>query len=295
MDGCRIFPVFSAYDNIIFKTLLIHCVHSSSLVRTRSEVTRNRTMSQVRRTSRLPFVGMRILVTGASSGLGYQCALALAVRGATVVLVARRRGRLEKLRAKARNLAGRTLVVTGDLARVGEITRLSGAVIREIGGIDILVNNAAVYMEDSEIVATNLDDWMRFMNTNLRAPYLLCRAFVPGMVARGYGRVINILSAKGELGGAGAYRISKIGLEVLTAVLARELRGTGVATLGINPGWMRTEMSESGNSPRGVAKATIDLLELGKNVPNGAIFDLRRRGRKFYFYPRRAARSRYGP
>jgi len=238
---------------------------------------------------------MRILVTGASSGLGYQCALALAVRGATVVLVARRRGRLEKLRAKARNLAGRTLVVTGDLARVGEITRLSGAVIREIGGIDILVNNAAVYMEDSEIVATNLDDWMRFMNTNLRAPYLLCRAFVPGMVARGYGRVINILSAKGELGGAGAYRISKIGLEVLTAVLARELRGTGVATLGINPGWMRTEMSESGNSPRGVAKATIDLLELGKNVPNGAIFDLRRRGRKFYFYPRRAARSRYGP
>ncbi len=240
------------------------------------------------------FSDKRVVVTGASSGLGAQCALEFARKGAAVVAVARRKSRLVKLEKAIRAAGGSAISVVADLSRCADVRRVCRRIETELGGADILINNAGTYLAGQSLVETDLSQWTELMHTNLRAPYLLCRSLVPGMVSRGYGRIINVTSATKTLEGIGIFRISKIGLEVLSAVLAAELRDTGVTATAFNPGWMKTETSSDGRSPRSVARALVELVKRDSSFPNGNFIDLEWFGRAYSLRRRVPGHGRFG-
>ena len=153
------------------------------------------------------------------------------------------------LQREIQETGGRALFIRTDLSKRSDIAKLSSDVKRSLGGLDVLVNNGATYWSGPLLVQTPPSDWATMLNTNLRAPYLLARAFAPGMVEQGHGRIVNIISATSHVNGIGCFRISKISLEVLTSVLAAELQEYGVATTALNPNWFRSDHSLSGPSP----------------------------------------------
>jgi NAD(P)-dependent dehydrogenase (short-subunit alcohol dehydrogenase family) len=238
--------------------------------------------------------GKAVLVTGASCGLGAECAKHFARAGAIVLMVARRKSRLLRNMRAIRSCGGEANCVVADLTRLRDLDRVHETATKYFGQIDILINNAAAYEEGNSLIETSINEWSRMMNTNLRAPYLLCRAFLPRMLDRGYGRVINITSATSHLSGVGPFRISKVALEVLTAVLADEVEGSGVTVTGFNPNWMKSETSLSGRSPRGAARAIIELVQQRPTLLNGKIYDLRWEGRKYQICKRLHGRGQYG-
>ncbi len=214
--------------------------------------------------------------------------------GATVVIVARRQSRLKRLAERISMSGVDPVAITADLRKPFDINQLRLIVNKNLGGCDILINNAGVYLGDCPVFETNLEDWTHVIDTNLRAPYLLCRCFVQGMLKRGHGRIINIISGTRDLEGVGVFRISKIGLEVLTLVLAKELEGCGVAVTAFNPGWMKTETSSSGRSPRGAARAITELVQRQAKALNGRRIDLRWIGRSYQLRTRAKERGRFG-
>lgn len=171
--------------------------------------------------------------------MGAECAKQFALAGAIVLLVARRESRLIRNVRLIRRCGGEANYVVADLRRLRDINRIQKAATNYFGAADILINNAAAYEEGKSLIEIGVDEWTRMIDTNLRAPYLLCRAFLPQMLERGYGRVIKIISATSHLSGVGPFRISKVGLEVLTAVLAAEVDGSGVTVTAFNPNWIK--------------------------------------------------------
>lgn len=149
----------------------------------------------------------RALITGASSGLGAATAQALAARGVEVLLVARRGGRLRRLRAEIARRGGVADFLRVDLAHEGELRALA-TWVRRLGGVDLLINNAGAYLGGVTTWETPPDSWNRLLAVNLRAPFLLCRACVPLMRKQNGGRIINVISATRELSEIGAFRVS---------------------------------------------------------------------------------------
>lgn len=238
--------------------------------------------------------GKRVVITGASSGLGAECAIAFANLGATVVMVARSQRRLQRLAQRISRSRVNPLAIAADVRRPADVSRIRTLVDGKLGGCDMLINNAGVYLGDCPVAETNLDDWTDVIDTNLRAPYLLCRCFIQGMLKRGYGRIINIISGTSDLERVGVFRISKIGLEVLTLVLAAELEGSGVAAAAFNPGWMKTKTSSSGRSPKGAARAITEMVQRQGELLNGSRIDLRWIGRRYQLRTRGTDRGRFG-
>lgn len=210
------------------------------------------------------------------------------------MLVARRESRLIKNVRAIKKSGGSANYVAADICRPREVNRIHKTAREYFGAVDILINNAAVYEEGNPLIDTSVDDWGRMMNTNLRAPYLLCRAFLPQMLDRGYGRIVNIISATSHLCGVGAFRISKVGLEVLTAVLAAEVAESGVTLTAFNPNWMRSETSYSGRCPSGAARAIVELVQQRPARLNGKILDLEWKGRKYRISTRPPGSGQYG-
>lgn len=241
-----------------------------------------------------PLSDKRVIVTGASAGLGEQIAIVFAKLGATVVIVARRQTRLINLMRRIVADGGRGFLIRADLTKTNDIKTITSIVNNRLHGCDILINNAGVYLGEAPLTKTDLQDWNSVIDTNLRAPYLLCKALVPGMISQNSGLIINIISATTDLEGVGLFRISKIGLEVLTAVLAAELEGTAVAALAFNPGWMKTETCLSGRSPRGAARALAELVQRKPASLNGRFVDLKWTGRKYRFTNRQAGQGQFG-
>jgi NAD(P)-dependent dehydrogenase (short-subunit alcohol dehydrogenase family) len=179
--------------------------------------------------------GKVVLVTGSGRGFGRSMAIAYGREGATVVSVARTRSELEGTAEAIRTHGGEAMPVFVDLALEGEIHRLRDVVLGAYGGLDILVNNAATSTWKT-VEETTLEDWDRTMAVNLRAPFLLSKAFLPAMKARGGGSIINVSSKSAEMGfvAESAYCPSKYGLEGLTQCLALELKPRNVAVNSLN-------------------------------------------------------------
>jgi NAD(P)-dependent dehydrogenase (short-subunit alcohol dehydrogenase family) len=187
------------------------------------------------------------VVTGAGAGLGRAVALNFAAEGARVVGVSIDADELEGLRAVA---AERGLSIQTELADVGDperTERLAADVHARLGAVDVLVNNAGIIIV-RPIGETSVEDYDRVLATNLRGPFLYCRAFLGPMVTRASGTIINVSSQSGIKGfvGESAYCPSKFGLEGLTRTLALELEGSGVRAVIVTPGApMHTPMSET--------------------------------------------------
>lgn len=182
----------------------------------------------------------RILVTGASRGLGRSMAKRFSAEGARVILTARDETRLNSV---ASDLSGDSLVVPADVREADAVEQVIKRAVCEFGGIDTLVNNAGVSLlglQDSRksLVDITESEWMTVTEINLKGAYLFTHNTLPHMYKQGAGNVINISSGLGQraIAGAGPYVSSKWGLEGLTRVIALEGREYGVNANALRPG-----------------------------------------------------------
>ncbi|HKU98700.1 MAG TPA: SDR family oxidoreductase [Vineibacter sp.] len=187
--------------------------------------------------------GRVAVVTGASRGLGLDFAKTLAGAGATVVCVARTQAALRAAADGIRADGGAADAVAFDVTDEAAITASIADVIARHGRIDVLVNNAGILYR-TPVVETTTEDWRRVLDTDLTAGFLLARAVGRHMLARQYGRIVNIASVMGVLGRAtvGGYVAAKHGLIGLTKTLAAEL-GPAVTVNCLSPGYIRTELN----------------------------------------------------
>jgi short-subunit dehydrogenase len=187
--------------------------------------------------------GMKVLITGASSGVGAALARQLATQGAVVGLVARRRDRLAEVLADCRKQAPASAMWVADLADTAAAGRLAGEVWDALGGIDVLVNNAAI-PKRRVITALVPAEVEAVMRVNFFAPVQLTLALLPRMLAHGAGMIVNVSSVGGRLGiiHEAAYCASKFALCGWSESMAVDLHGTGVSVKLIEPGPVDTEI-----------------------------------------------------
>ena len=182
------------------------------------------------------------LVTGATSGIGLAIAKALRARGVHVVVVARTRERLAQV---ARDMEAKPLVA--DVTRVDDVDRVANHVSAEFGDAPDIVINAAGAFALAAVAETDVVMFDAMLATNLRAPFLLTRAFLPRMLERRSGEIVSIGSVAGRQAfvGNGAYSAAKFGLRGWHQVLEQELRGTGVRATLIEPAATDTPLWDS--------------------------------------------------
>jgi NAD(P)-dependent dehydrogenase (short-subunit alcohol dehydrogenase family) len=189
--------------------------------------------------------GKVALVTGAGAGLGRAVALGLAGEGARVFAISIVRAELDELAATAAASGLAMETIEADVGDEDDTRRVAETVLEGEGRLDVLVNNAGV-IAVKPIEETEPAEWDRILRTNLRGPYLYCRAFVPAMKLLNDGTIINVTSMSGVMGfvGEAAYCPSKFGLEGLTQTLALELAPWHIRVCSVHPGVaMRTPMS----------------------------------------------------
>jgi NAD(P)-dependent dehydrogenase (short-subunit alcohol dehydrogenase family) len=190
--------------------------------------------------------GRVAVVVGASRGLGRDLACALAERGANIVLAGRTRASLdETLRLVSSGTGTDALVAPTDVSERGDVDRLRDLTERRFGRADVLINCAGVFGPLRRITQSDPDEWARTLSVNCVGPYLTCRAFAPGMIAGGWGRIVNISSAAPLYPPSAvdsAYATSKAALNRMTRHLAVELAGTGVTANVMHPGSLKTKM-----------------------------------------------------
>jgi NAD(P)-dependent dehydrogenase (short-subunit alcohol dehydrogenase family) len=186
------------------------------------------------------------IVTGGGRGIGEAVARALTARGLQVTVFARSRGELERLVASG----GAALAVAGDVSREADVARLLAAHEARLGPCDLLVNGAGILVR-GEVEALDPARWRECLEVNLTGAFLCARAVVPGMKARGRGRVVSVASISATLGtpAASAYNASKWGLLGLVKSLAEELRPHGVQSVAVSPGSTDTAMLRQTSFP----------------------------------------------
>lgn len=229
---------------------------------------------------------MRALVTGAGAagGIGLACARALAVAGHELIIA----GASGRIHARAAELQAEGIAVTafqGDLTDAATVGRLA-----DLGPVDILVNNAGMGMQGApqkirDFAKADLDAWRREFDLSLTTAVLVTRAFLPGMIERGFGRVVMMASVTGPLvsvTGSSAYSAAKAAMVGLTHTLALEVAKDGVTVNAVAPGWIATEATQRGEyaaarkspmgragTPEEVAACVGFLASTGASYVNG--------------------------
>ena len=243
-------------------------------------------------TNRLDLEGQRAVVTGAAQGIGRAVTERLLESGAAVALWD---SDPETLEATCRELAarGRVHPIEVDVTDAGAVTEAAAATEAALGGIDVLVNNAGISGPNMPTWEYPLEDWRRVMAIDLDGVFHCCRAVLPGMIERDYGRVVNVASIAGKEGNpnAPAYSAAKGGVIALTKSLGKELAGYDIAVNCVTPAAARTrifdQMSEQqidymlSKIPRGrfvtveeIAALIAWLCTRECSFSTGAVFDI---------------------
>lgn len=229
--------------------------------------------------------GIRAVVTGASSGIGELLARRMAARGAEVVLVARRRDRLEQVAREIRAGGGTAHVAPCDVADRDSVFATARDVEQRLGDVDLLVNNAG-YGGHRSFLEWDLDDLERLMRVNYLGTAYWTRALLPNMLQRRRGWLVFMASVAGRLGvpGESAYCASKFAVVGLAEALATEVEPLGIEVLTVCPGAVRTPFFDDEALRRMPDVARRRMVEPGPLVD--AILNALERGKAEITYPR---------
>ncbi|MHB1935297.1 MAG: SDR family oxidoreductase [Acidobacteriaceae bacterium] len=213
-----------------------------------------------------PLTGQIAIVTGASRGIGAAIARKLASLGAQVVVTARDKEQLNQVVAEIAAAGGRAEAHTCDLAQPEQIETFARLILETHGHCEILVNNAGVGWFQGPLHETPLETWEHLFAINLRAPYLMLRAFAPAMIAARRGHIVNIssLAGKNPVPNGAAYAATKSGLNGLMVSAAEELRQHQVRVSLVAPGTVRTEFGSGQSSQKSAlgAIAPDDIADI---------------------------------
>jgi 2-hydroxycyclohexanecarboxyl-CoA dehydrogenase len=222
----------------------------------------------------MTLVGKTVIVTGAGSGVGSGLVAGFCADGANVVGF----GRTEKTLADCadKHGKGRMHAVVGDVARQADVDRLFAEATQRYGRVDILINNAAIYPRKLFLEAP-IDEWAHTLEVNVIGMARCCHAALPGMLQRGYGRILNLGSFawKGPIATASGYSVSKAAVSALTKSIAAEIDRGRYPDVLVNeflPGIVRTSMSESGIDAMDVYPHAKAIATLPAGGPTGETF-----------------------
>jgi len=213
-----------------------------------------------------------VLVTGAGRGIGRAVALAFAFEGAKVALVGRTKKTLSDVQKELKELGASSAVLPGDVSDEGVVSRVVAAAEQQLGPVDVLVNNAGIFTV-APVEKMDAAVFDRVLAVNLRGPFLMSRAVLPGMKTRRRGHIVNVASTAGRRGfaGGGAYCASKFGLAGLSEAMMYEARTSDVRVSVVYPSTVATDLVRKAGmtfdekkaiQPEDVAAGIVALVKL---------------------------------
>lgn len=225
------------------------------------------------------------VVTGSNRGLGFETCRQLAKKNFQVILTSRDESKgktaVDKLREEGLDIVYHPL----DIINIESINEFKNFIYHNFSRLDVLVNNAGVNLDNrgdlgygESIFNLTIEILHKTMETNVYGPLILCQTMIPLMIENKYGRIINVSSGMGQFSimgsGYSAYRISKTAINVLTCILAAELKDKNILVNSVCPGWVKTDMGGS-DAPQTVEEGvytTIWLATLPDDGPTGKFF-----------------------
>lgn len=204
------------------------------------------------------------LVTGASRGIGKAVALALADKGFTVVInYAGSYDAAEAVKAEIESKGGKALTLQGDVSKAEDVDRIFSTIKKELGGLDVLVNNAGIN-RDALLIRMKENQWDDVINTDLKSDFLTIKAAAMMMMKRKKGSIINVSSVVGITGNVGQvnYASAKAGVIGLTKACAKELAGRNIRVNAVAPGFIETDMTET--IPDNLKEGMLRSIPLGR-------------------------------
>lgn len=192
-----------------------------------------------------------VIVTGASSGIGFATAKLFAENGASVVAIGRNENKLANLKNECRDFEGNIKIQLGDIRETTQVERIINAIIENFGQIDVLVNSAGIILNGS-IENTTLEDWDKMMNINVRSVFFLMQKCVPHL-EKTQGNIVNVSSVTGlrAFPNVLAYCVSKAAIDQLTRCSALELAPKKIRVNAVNPGVVETNLHKRGGMADG--------------------------------------------
>jgi NAD(P)-dependent dehydrogenase (short-subunit alcohol dehydrogenase family) len=219
--------------------------------------------------------GQVALVTGGGRGIGRGIAEAFAAAGAAVAVMARSHEQLQETVASITNAGGRALAVRGDVSVRSDVERAVAETERQLGPITVLVNNAGITGPFAPIWEADPDEWWRTQEVHLHGAFLCTRTVLPGMIARGGGRIITVASRAAEQArpNVSAYGVAKTAQLRFTETLAAEAGPHGIRAFVLHPGFVDTQFADEplkrADAQRWVPEFVQRLTELKKNPAIG--------------------------
>ena len=186
----------------------------------------------------MTFSGKTVVVTGAAVGIGYATAIKFAANGANLILFDLNAEKLEELKGKLPDTVGRVKCIVGDVSDEAFVKSSMEEAISEIGGVDVLINNAALWRSFSPFVETPTAVWKKFLDINIMGSVYFCQVVLPHMIAQKSGRIINVASVAGVYGNANMahYSATKGALISFTRALAKEVAKDNILVNAVSPG-----------------------------------------------------------
>jgi len=221
--------------------------------------------------------GRGAVVTGGGQGIGAAVARALAAEGAAVVVAGRTVAKIDAVAAELRAAGRRAWAVRCDVTDPTSVRALAETATRHLGHVDVLVNNAGI-AHSAPLHRLTLEDWNRVLAVNATGTFLCTQAFLPGMLDRRWGRVVNVASVAGLHGAKyiAAYSAAKHAALGFTRSVAAEVEGTGVTCNAVCPGFVDTDMTresvarvatKTGKAPPDVLAALLATAGQGRLIP----------------------------